>query len=840
MRLYTIRSKIYFRIQTWSSTIRAWLVDGLLAGLTDSIQGLVIIISLILNDQLSAENRSIIMLGRGVPLIQYTGDSYKARPITIGDPLDKVAAHLLVQSVSESARRACDSFQLGNGIQGGIDILIWTVRLLLDINPRFVIFKSDCNNAFNSSYHNTIMDAVNEHLPDASSYCYSLLKDPLVTHYTNFKKKQCLSVSMERGVPQGNPISGTFFNVSRANALRTVRSNHNNIYLLSFHDDDYFIGLPDDIFPAVDNFDICMEPLGLSRNRDKCQLYDPSGIHDDLEDRCIQAQCTYIRSEEGIIVCGAPVGSIQFQRQYVNSKVDSSISQQLDDLRRIFLTPNGVLKKDTQTIYQIIRLCVPSQLTFLLRTCDPDVTEEAARSLDKLIDEFLVLLFDSRRYVINMDNAQKLLFLKRIHLHLSKGGLGIAPSEAITGAAFIGSFTLSFNHMCTLVPDLKNRWEAGHSRLYTLFTRHLQSAKDICPQLQEISLHTMATQQYHSIQRLISNAVQAHIEQEVDRSITAGRAAGGAEMFYANMNQWQQEQSIQHMANKVPFNYAFLLANPSAKLCSMSNAAFTTAVQHRLLLPIGDSWVFCQCNRDVGPFFSHCYRCPENGVRNPIRNALHRELKARFSDILKARIATANLNRRVLDGEPRLENYFNRIIPPTADLPDPSQVEFQYDARGFEDGVKVRADLAVQMTDLANDLIIDFTFVEPTARTYGAYNKAGQAALKGKEKKIKSEYKHWNVLGDNVTNQFYIVAVETFGIILKEDITHIFRTFINPKENSTQVLHLLTQQLSVAVHTIRAIQFESIKGVQVFEERRIQPTINRNRSGRSLLRAAVN
>ena len=37
-------------------------------------------------------------------------------------------------------------------------------------------------------------------------------------------------------------------------------------------------------------------------------------------------------------------------RQYVNSKVDSSIDQQLDDLRRIFLTPNGVFKKDTQAI----------------------------------------------------------------------------------------------------------------------------------------------------------------------------------------------------------------------------------------------------------------------------------------------------------------------------------------------------------------------------------------------------------------------------------------------------------------------------------------------------------
>ena len=59
------------------------------------------------------------------------------------------------------------------------------------------------------------------------------------------------------------------------------------------------------------------------------------------------------------------------------------------------------------------------------------------------------------------------------------------------------------------------------------------------------------------------------------------------------------------------------------------------------------------------------------------------------------------------------------------------------------------------MTDLATDLIIDFTFVQLTARTFGPYNKAGQAALKGKEKKIKIEYKHWNALGDNVTNQFY-------------------------------------------------------------------------------------
>ena len=108
------------------------------------------------------------------------------------------------------------------------------------------------------------------------------------------------------------------------------------------------------------------------------------------------------------------------------------------------------------------------------------------------------------------------------------------------------------------------------------------------------------------------------------------------------------------MANIVPFNNA----NPSAKLCRLSNAVFTTAVQHRLLLPIGYTWVFCRCNRDVGPFFFNCYRCPENGVRNQIRNALHRELKARFTDILKVCIATANLNRRVLEIGELLQSYY--------------------------------------------------------------------------------------------------------------------------------------------------------------------------------------
>jgi hypothetical protein len=114
--------------------------------------------------------------------------------------------------------------------------------------------------------------------------------------------------------------------------------------------------------------------------------------------------------EEGVIVCGSPVGSLRYQREYIRSIVDINIKNQLTNLKRVFLTPNGTIKKENQTVYQLVRMCVPQQLTFLMRTCDPDAASEAARCLDVIIDEFLMLLFDGRRFLNDMNGRRKKCF----------------------------------------------------------------------------------------------------------------------------------------------------------------------------------------------------------------------------------------------------------------------------------------------------------------------------------------------------------------------------------------------------------------------------------------------
>jgi Reverse transcriptase (RNA-dependent DNA polymerase) len=794
-----IRKYIFSFKRGQSASALGWSMDflqDLLFYKPQSLQGIIVIIKLILNGKITGEARKLVYLGKGVPLTEQLPDgTIKPRPITIEDPIHKVAAHLLANKVMSKANEVCGKFQLGNGVKGGSEILVHFVRIMLETHPNFVLAKVDSNNAFNSPYHSVLLNSVNELLPEASSYLASLLREPIEVDYCNFQKKKCMRVKMERGIPQGNPMSGIFFNICRVRVLEEVRNLHPDIFIVHFHDDDYFLGLPGNIFAAIQTFDHGMDNLGIVRNRIKSQLYDPIGLDPaNLQQSCEENGFTYVPTEQGIEVCGAPIGSRQFMTEFVNRVVNESIRKQLDDMRRVFLTPNGQIKKENQTVFQIVRMCVPSQLTYLLRTCDPDLTQDAARMLDSILDDFLVLLFDCQGHLHDMTLEEKQVLVKRIHLKFSRGGLGITPSATIAGAAFVGSITLCFNYLTTIVPNIKDSWARDDIRSYNLFQRYLAIGQALCPSLNEITLDSMCNKAFTQVQRAISDGVQKYLEEAVDRSIPQGRPVGGAEIMYARLDPWSQERAIQHMANKESFNYAFLTANPCARLCSMSNEAFTIAVQHRLLIPLGKNFTKCRCRTDVGPFFSHCYRCPDMRTRNQIRNSLHREMKEKFSDILKTRIETANLNRRVINIEPRLEDYFHRKDHPPNPEPDPQQENSQFEPRGFENGLKVRADMSVQMTDLNKHLIIDYTFVEPTSLAYiGTYSKAGQAAIRRRNDKVTQEYKHWRVEGNNQgSNKFTIIAFETFGVIIQDDVKGVISQFIHEKENRGSVLTLAT------------------------------------------------
>jgi hypothetical protein len=371
----------------------------------------------------------------------------------------------------------------------------------------------------------------------------------------------------------------------------------------------------------------------------------------------------------------------------------------------------------------------------------------------------------------------------------------------------------------------------------------LSEAKNVAPsELRDLTLRAMMRQSYEKIQHIISAAKEKEIEINLSRSMPQGRATGGLEaMFNVNLSPFDREKDIQHRVNKDPINYAFLTANPCAPMCAMSNQAFCNAIQHRLLLPVGGSRSFCKCGEAVGKFLSHCYRCEEPAIKNPIRNNLHKDLKEKISDILRNRISQSdfNLSRSLMSEEPRLEDFYDLVAEPNASPTpqEPNSTDDDDHVHNYrnEHGVKVRADMGIKHHDQNRTIIVDFTFTEPTSTSNGAYEEVGSAAKKAVERKLR-EYRRWDTEGS--ADKLVVFAVETFGVVGKEAQTFL-TWYISDNEAQAVVKQLLYQQLSVALHTLRAKQFERIYK-EFTDDRRPDPLIariNQRRAARNSARS---
>jgi hypothetical protein len=446
---------------------------------------------------------------------------------------------------------------------------------------------------------------------------------------------------------------------------------------------------------------------------------------------------------------------------------------------------------------------------------------DTAEALDKILQQFLINMINAEHLTQDMDSDQKNDLYTRLHLKISLGGLGIISSKSVLEAAYVGSMALSIHWINKLIPNFQTFINSEACPAINHLHKYLEQARNIAPkELSELSIDSMLLQQQYKIQHIISNAIHRKNAQNLEKNLPQGPAIAGNQMYYSQLQHWDQERTIQHLSNQDKITSAFLTANPCAPLCAMSNEAFRISIQHRLLLPIGGQKEYCKCGQRLGHFFSHCYKCPAMSIRNQIRNTIHKNLKHSIEDLLKHRIAVANLNMRILKDEPILSDYFERkenqnnatsIISPES-AQDPKE--------------KIRADMAIKNFSDNSTTIIDFTFVEPTSKYVGAYNKIGQAAELRAKEKIK-EYSAWNL--NNQDNKLKIFSVETYGVISK-DSKNLFNSFIIDNETESVVKNLIYQQLSVALHCLRANMFLIIKKDFASALPPVTPTTNRGQN----------
>ena len=152
---------------------------------------------------------------------------------------------------------------------------------------------------------------------------------------------------------------------------------------------------------------------------------------------------------QGMRVEGVPVGTEQFQRDFLQEAVNGEPAELVRAL---------VPMEDAQASFQILRLSATSRPSHLLRTVQPSIVCQAAANYDAFVEWALAsIIAGDGAAAVGLPTPAKVAHdpavcqsqtylghdaLRQAHLPIREGGLGLTSSSSINGAAYIGCHAL--------------------------------------------------------------------------------------------------------------------------------------------------------------------------------------------------------------------------------------------------------------------------------------------------------------------------------------------------------------------------------------------------------------
>jgi len=268
----------------------------------------------------------------------------------------------------------------------------------------------DFKNAFNSICRSAIASSLLErhpHLYPFFSWGYGqptpLLLDGFVNGWS------------QTGVRQGDPLGPAFFSLGIQPLLEEIDNKLPQVTVMAYLDDVILAGPLDKITEAFDIVKTKAFEIGLVVNTAKCQLILPPG-HEAME-----PFPDFPTAFEGFRALGVPIGT----RSYVAQEARKEFNKMSEPLQTIktYSADIGFL---------LTRYCVNSRPTFLLRTVDPELTDEGSSTFDTNIDSTLAALSQ----VPSLPLSSQLLR----GLPYRMGGLSAPRANRTRTAAYVASW----------------------------------------------------------------------------------------------------------------------------------------------------------------------------------------------------------------------------------------------------------------------------------------------------------------------------------------------------------------------------------------------------------------
>ena len=303
-----------------------------------------------------------------------------------GDVLRRVIGAIFCRRYG---RKLADYFQpwdqYGGAVSGGVEIMAFTATLSFE--EGCTILSYDGANTFNRIYRHRFLHALAEIVPSVVSYASNLYarEPPKLLFALDVGGLEV--VESARGVQQGCTLGPLCYSAGSLKILNEFRANPPvpGARAVLFIDDITVILLPElsldmvEIGKVTEWLQECLGVEGISLNRRKSQdlLADGVGPEQLTEEQRVAMDTTGLTVVQGMRVVGVPVGTEQFQRDFLQEAVNGEPAELVRKL---------VPMEDTQASFQILRLPATSRLSHLLRTVPPTITCQAAANYDALVE----------------------------------------------------------------------------------------------------------------------------------------------------------------------------------------------------------------------------------------------------------------------------------------------------------------------------------------------------------------------------------------------------------------------------------------------------------------------
>ena len=784
-------------------------IQDLLYHNPETISGLMTFLQLIADGRVKGEAASLLYRGRGVALGQGKKNNpnapVKIRPIVIQDPIHNLAAHMMGVSNSTNAIEICGPTQLGNQIKGGVEITIHTIRILTEIHPDWAIISFDGKDAFNSIEQTSIIETVQKYSPNLLPYIKSLFQAHADIVYNDHNAKLTMVLQQTNGVQQGNSLSGQLYNITQAQAAKTVAETHPTIKHIQLYDDQYLIGPVDEVLNAFHTLKQEMAKIGIQESHGKSKIYSTTEIHEEYKNISLNTyHLEVVPPEKGLIVGGCPIGSNEFVEEELNRIVDG-IKSQLDRFQTTASIISSKPKQDIHTLYCILKKCIASQFNHLLRTCPPSLTARAAARLDDISIKFLTQVTNTEDIINHLSIEDKYTVLSKVFLPASKTGIGITSSLKVSQAAFIGSISLSAYWINKIINNLNIEGNTDdHSTLLlpTFKEYHniiIELNEKMPSQVENISIQDIWNTQITKIQQIITTETNNQILKTIEANLPH-QSATVPNFRYSQYSIQDKTKIVQHIQNKDKNSSAWLDSNPADHNSHMSNSTFITSFKRRIGLPTIANKKYCKCGDILDLHGTHFSVCTLAEVRNQIRNPAHNLLKKYTKDIFHNIIQdNNNTNIQVLSYEPTIDRYFprhdNQNNNETNDLVEPNQINYDNNHT-----TNKRADIVIKNGE--ETIIIDVTIAEATSKYIKSHDKAEDAANQAADIKMK-KYMSTHNMTNKPNIKFVIAAVTTQGALSKGFKKLLkYATSFYPENIRKQKLNQIYQRLSTQIHKI--------------------------------------